>query len=209
MYMSRIRLDVSRRETMQALSAPQRFHGAIERAWPGERLRNLWRLDWHGNECNLLIVSREALDLSSAAGQFGFGTAAWERKDYAPFLSRLETGSRWQFRLCANPVVARVAGEKRSNVKAFCREEEQIGWLLARAEKHGFTLNRKDVCVLGDRWLIFTKGGNGPKVRIRQVTFGGVLTITDAETFRQMLCEGIGKGKAYGCGMMTIVRADR
>ncbi len=209
MYMSRIRLDPSRRETMQALSAPQRFHGAIEKAWPGDRLRNLWRLDWYGDACDLLIVSSEALDLSGVAGQFGFGPTQWERKDYAPFLSRLKAGSRWQFRLCANPVVARAAGEERSTIKAFCREEEQVEWLLARAEKHGFSLEKKDACVLGDRWLIFSKGGSGPRVRIRQVTFGGVLTVTNADAFRQLLCEGIGKGKAYGCGMMTIARPDR
>lgn len=38
------------------------------------------------------------------------------------------------------------------------------------------------------------------------MTFEGVLTITEAELFRKALIDGIGRAKAYGCGLMTLAR---
>ena len=48
MYLSRAELDPTRRETMVALISPQKFHGAVENAFPGARRRRLWRLDQLG-----------------------------------------------------------------------------------------------------------------------------------------------------------------
>lgn len=39
------------------------------------------------------------------------------------------------------------------------------------------------------------------------VTYEGVLQVTDAEQFRALLCQGMGRGKAYGLGLMTVMRA--
>lgn len=51
MYLSRAELDPTRRETMVALISPQKFHGAVENAFPGARRRRLWRLDQLGENC--------------------------------------------------------------------------------------------------------------------------------------------------------------
>ena len=45
MYLSRAELDPARRSTMIALTSPQKFHGAVENSFSGERRRRLWRLD--------------------------------------------------------------------------------------------------------------------------------------------------------------------
>ena len=37
------------------------------------------------------------------------------------------------------------------------------------------------------------------------VTYEGVLQVTDPEAFKALLCEGVGRGKAYGLGLMTII----
>ena len=39
------------------------------------------------------------------------------------------------------------------------------------------------------------------------VTYDGILTVTDPEKFRVSMINGIGRGKAYGNGLLTIVRA--
>ena len=46
----------------------------------------------------------------------------------------------------------------------------------------------------------------GRRVSMLSVTFEGILTVTDADLFRRTLAEGIGRGKAYGMGMLTVVR---
>jgi len=35
-------------------------------------------------------------------------------------------------------------------------------------------------------------------------TFEGILEVTDAEKFRQSLKQGIGTGKAYGFGLLSV-----
>lgn len=41
-------------------------------------------------------------------------------------------------------------------------------------------------------------------VRIAAVTYQGRLRVTDPEVFRLRLASGLGKAKAYGCGLMTL-----
>ena len=88
MYLSRVELDPIRRSTMTALAAPQKFHGAVESAFSGERRRRLWRLDRLGEKLYLLLLSEEMPDLSGVVEQFGTG-AAPESRNYDPLLARI------------------------------------------------------------------------------------------------------------------------
>ena len=45
MYLTRIKLDMTKTNTMKALVCPSRFHGVIESAEPDGRTRKLWRID--------------------------------------------------------------------------------------------------------------------------------------------------------------------
>lgn len=97
MYLSRAELDPTRRETMVALISPQKFHGAVENAFPGARRRRLWRLDQLGEKLYLLLLSEERPDLTALCAQFGTG-APPETRPYDPLLERVTAGSCWQFR---------------------------------------------------------------------------------------------------------------
>lgn len=46
--------------------------------------------------------------------------------------------------------------------------------------------------------------GDKHSVTLDAVTFEGVLEVTDADAFRSVLANGIGPGKAYGFGLMSI-----
>ena len=50
MYLTRIKLDITKTNSMKALVCPSRFHGAIESAEPDGRTRKLWRIDELGGE---------------------------------------------------------------------------------------------------------------------------------------------------------------
>ena len=113
MYLTRIQLDLTKTKTMQALVAPKLFHGAIECAEPEGRTRKLWRLDTLNGNQYLLILTESPLDFSEVVRQFGTGTCA-ETKKYDVLLDRITNGSKWQFRLKANPVVyKKIAQSKR------------------------------------------------------------------------------------------------
>ena len=55
------------------------------------------------------------------------------------------------------------------------------------------------------QWYTFTQK-TGEQVKLLGVTYEGLLTVTDAEKFREALISGIGRGKAYGLGLLTVVR---
>ena len=207
MYLSRVELDPTRRSTMAALAAPQKLHGAVESAFAGERRRRLWRLDRLGERLYLLLLSEDVPELSGVVEQFGTG-AAGETRSYDPLLQRVVPGSCWQFRLTANPTKSckdPKAPTERGSVAAHCSTQYQKQWLLDRAAKHGFALQEEGFTVTRVQWQRFAKHGTRP-VTLLAVTYEGVLQVTDAELFRTVLCQGMGRGKAYGLGLMTIMR---
>ena len=83
----------------------------------------------------------------------------------------------------------------------------QKKWLLDRCEKNGFAIKEDEVIVTQSQWQRFYKGAERRKVTILSVTYEGTLIVTDTERFQKALVNGIGRGKAYGMGMLTVVKA--
>lgn len=207
MYLSRAELDPTRRNTMIALSSPQKLHGAVENSFSGARRRRLWRLDTLGEKLYLLLLSEDAPDLTGLCEQFGTG-AAPETRPYEPLLERVTAGSCWQFHLTANPTFTRknAADRQARGVLHPCYlEAEQENWLQEQAGKHGFALPEGAFRVTRKQTYHFLKNGR-QQVTLLAVTYEGILQVTDPEAFRETLCQGIGRGKAYGLGLMTILR---
>ena len=205
MYLSRIMLDAAKPKTMLALASPNLIHGAVESAFTGERKRKLWRIDTlRGQRC-LLILSEDADDWSAVCTQFGMDGMPVETKSYDTLLNRISDGSKWQFRLRANPTVSVKQAGERGKVLAHITTEYQMKWLAERAEKHGFSLNPEEYLVTENKWYAFRKGGR-ENVRMLAVTYAGRLTVTDTALFRQTLTQGIGREKAYGMGLLTVTK---
>ena len=108
----------------------------------------------------------------------------------------------YMFRVCANPIEHKKQNpsDKRGKIFALRSIEDQLDWLDRQGAKFGFSI--KGCAIVNDSWISFNK------VRIRAVTYDGVLTITDADAFRTVLTQGIGRGKAYGCGLLTVARVQ-
>lgn len=166
----------------------------------------LGRLDSLNGKLYLLLLSEELPDLTGLCAQFGTG-AAPETRRYEPLLERVTPGSCWQFRLTANPTRTRKDPADplaRGALKPCYLEAEQEQWLLEQAGKHGFALTEGAFQVTRKQTCHFRKNGKRP-VTLLAVTYEGILQVTDPEAFREMLCQGIGRGKAYGLGLMTIL----
>lgn len=84
---------------------------------------------------------------------------------------------------------------------------EQEEWLWAQAAKHGFAVSEGSFAVTRKQTYHFKKNGTRP-VTLLAVTYEGILQVTDPEAFKALLCEGIGRGKAYGLGLMTIITGE-
>lgn len=208
MYLSRVPLDLSKRKTQIALASPNKFHGAVEEAFSDSRERNLWRIDTLRGETYLLILSASKPELSGVAAQFGYQGDCGVSKEYGSLLERIKEGSVWHFRLVANPVHSIRTEKGRGKVVAHVSEKYQLEWLNGQAEKKGFCLLSDTAYVRESSWKIFKKRDSGQKVRLLAVAFEGLLRVEDADAFKDALQNGIGRGKAYGMGLLTVAGTE-
>lgn len=207
LYLSRIRLNTQKRGTQIAMASPSKFHGAVEGCFESNKDRKLWRIDTLKGSCYMLILSPEKPDLLAIKKQFGFPEDTDEIKDYDAFLSSIDEGSVWQFRLAANPVHSiKEEGMDRGKVAAHVSEKYQMDWLRQKAAHNGFTVISDGSCVVGSGWKIFKKKNNDKRVRLKEAVYEGMLRVDDADMFRKALAGGIGRGKAYGMGLLTIMK---
>ncbi len=212
MFLSRIELDTKRRSTMKALTSPNILHGAIEQSYSGPRERRLWRLDQLQHHLYLLLLSPNKPDLTNIVNQFGFPdrNPRWETRSYGLLLDSVKDATRWRFRLVANPIKCCKPSQddkNRGQIHAHITSAHQSEWLLQRCQNYGFSLNPDQFLVVGSQWYRFHKGNQRKSpVTILAVTYEGILTITNAVRFQQTLQEGLGRGKAFGMGMLTIIR---
>ncbi|SFD41556.1 CRISPR system Cascade subunit CasE [Thiohalospira halophila DSM 15071] len=149
-----------------------------------------------------------------------------ESKEFTP---QLEVGQKLAFKLRANPVVARKEeGRRRSrrhdvlmDAKKAAREEgvedsltirERMEtaareWLgdPERSERHGYRLPVAPQTTGYRQHAYRRKGG---EIRFSSIDFEGQLEVVEPERFRQTLEEGIGRSRAFGCGMWMVRRLE-
>ncbi|WP_306361311.1 type I-E CRISPR-associated protein Cas6/Cse3/CasE [Nocardia sp. CC227C] len=223
MYLSRIPLNPARRGTRHFLTSPQITHAAVMSSFPPGTLdrtpgtgRVLWRIDQHGNDIHLYVVSPAEPDFTHIVEQAGWPTtSAWATRKYAQLLDTLTVGQRWHFRLTANPVrsaptsTTPTADRQRGHIAGLNRRQQQE-WLRRKAVDAGFRLapcgppeqQEDDVQVLARDSITFRRGSS--RVNLSIVTFEGTLIVSDADKLTTALTQGIGRAKGYGCGLMTL-----
>jgi CRISPR system Cascade subunit CasE len=145
-------------------------------------------------------------------------------KTYSPQLLK---GQRLAFSLVANPVVSRKVEDKKHSVKhdvwmdakkqakessftggsiVQACEKASKAWLIRQGERCGFQLGEKDMMVDGYIQNRFYKGKKLKPIKYSSIHYEGVLTVTDTEKFINTLYSGIGRSRAFGCGLMLIRR---
>jgi len=138
-----------------------------------------------------------------------------DRKDIAPSYAALRDGMTLAFRLRANPtrkVDRRQDSDpnRRNGRRAMLTaEDDQLAWLRRKGVQGGFTLGgRPDVPDVRVSPVEKVEGRGAPHKRtFGAVTFEGTLRIDDADKLRTALVDGIGSGKAYGFGLLSLAPA--
>lgn len=150
------------------------------------------------------------------------GLLEMEAKPFSPVLA---TGDRLAFRLRANPTISRKTETGRSvrhdvlmDAKIRCRQqgvdrpdevrrcmdEAAVRWLESRSENAGFSL--ESVPQLSG-YRQHANKRKGTEIRFSSIDYEGVLSITDPAVFQEALCQGLGRSKAFGCGLLMVRRA--
>lgn len=179
------------------------------RCAPGEVL---WRSEPESGPDGSAIVLVQS---TSRAVWERVGVAGWLARVDPPVdltlrlgLERLTAGTRFRYRLRANPCVTR--DHKRLGLM---QREDQEQWLVRQGRRCGFQVPahswskganpRPDVSITQERMLRGRqRSGNG--IRVWSVMYDGSLEVTEPVLFITALRTGIGHGKAMGLGLLSI-----
>ncbi|THA69363.1 type I-E CRISPR-associated protein Cas6/Cse3/CasE [Streptomyces sp. A0642] len=191
--------------------------------------RILWRLDSDDTRRpTLWTVSPTRPDFTQLIEDAGWPAAEtpqWETKPYTPLLNHIQKGQRYAFRLTAFPTrrTASPGPNQRGRRLPHTTTHNQLRWLTERAERNGFTIppagNPDDLGPDGEIPLqlqlrhrgknTFNKPDHQDKrirVALTTATYEGALHVTNPDALRTLLTTGIGQGRAYGCGLLTLAR---
>lgn len=155
---------------------------------------------------------------------------AW-RVQTKPYQPQLQVGDVLEFELCANPVVTRQVNGKHARHDVVMDAKRKLmsskdvetwasvpledrpdpyalvssvcaHWLVEQGKRCGFELHPDQLAVDGYQQHVVKNG----KLKFSTVEFVGTLVVTDAQKFVDMLGQGLGHAKAFGCGLMLVRR---
>ncbi len=238
MFLSRLILNPRNGRVRRDLADCGQMHRTIMRAFPptepGESARAslgvLYRVDADPQGRLVLYVqSRQCPDWSALEPGYLLHPPACRRVDHV--YQALTPGTVLRFRLRANPTrkidtKSGADGRRRHGRRVELRTEaDRLAWLERKAEASGFELvsvrvstSVPDVTTIPQGKVVRTSGYchcDTPEGRISHtltlapVLFEGHLRVVEAERFRRALETGIGPGKAYGMGLLSIAPAAR
>lgn len=137
-----------------------------------------------------------------------------------PLLQQIRPGTPFYFRLTANASRKIETGResnKPNGRRVPLRGDAALEWLRRKGVQHGFELMSvsasADVPQVmaseGHKLTGFKREGiNGHRLSLEAVTFDGALAVSDVDLFQTGLRAGIGPGKAYGCGLLSLARME-
>jgi CRISPR system Cascade subunit CasE len=226
MFLSGVTLDPRHRNTLRLVPDVYAQHRFVMTAFPDAPLASragcgaassagvLFRLEAQQPDGSLLLLVQSGV------------RPDWERTDalHAGMVLAVRVqewgeiyavGERLRFRLRANPTVCRVRRDAdgarlKPARRGLLSEEGQMEWLSRRADEAGFCIRQADVRVTlrGRLEGVRPSGADRPPDRIRcfAVDYDGVLTVTDPARLGAALEAGLGRGKAWGCGLLSLTR---
>lgn len=198
MILSRFVLDVDHSDARRDLSNPYDMHRTVKRLCGEET--PLWRLE------NDLVLMQSETEPAWSALHRDYLAREPEQRPFPLEKLQLE-GRELRFRLRANPTVSRkqeVDGVRpaRGARHSLYKEEEQRAWLDRQGTRGGFEVLAMEITESGRQR--FRKAQGGQTITIYPCMFEGRLRVVDADAFRRTLRDGVGSGKAFGLGMLSI-----
>lgn len=222
MFLTLMRLDASSPDVQRDLRDPQGLHRRVMAGFPSildpeqksrEHFGVLHRLEIERKTGRILLYVQSQMQPEWAILPKGYlsddGMPNPGVKPVKTAFESLQAGQALRFRLRANPTrkidtKSGPNGERRNGRRVpLAGIEQQVAWLQRKAQANGFELLQVTVAATGATEL---SRSHSTGRTFQGVVFEGRLVIRDAERFRGALEQGIGPGKAFGFGLLSIGR---
>ena len=129
------------------------------------------------------------------------------------FDPRFTKGQQLRFRLLANPTKrfsknscerdGKPVAEKWVGKRVPVPAEQLEEWLTRRATAAGFSID-KDSLTIQPGYVSVNKTPSNQGQRLRSVRYDGILDVTDPALLEEAIVRGIGSGKAFGFGLLSV-----
>ncbi|GAA3380956.1 hypothetical protein GCM10020367_70310 [Streptomyces sannanensis] len=231
-WLTRLRIDTRNRHALDVLDDGDRLHDALMRLLPdqlGATARAtgglLFRIDETPAGIQVLAQTRTEPRLDRLPTGFTQPVS----KDMTRFLAALRPGVPVAYRIAANPVRQVGKNDRDRRHRKACETARAQGrpvpktpppsripltgqaaedWWLARATANGLDVG---TILRGPATALHThrdgrhpRRSNPGRHRIALTVFEGDAVITDVDKVRDAILTGIGRGRAYGAGLLSI-----
>lgn len=223
MYLSRLLLNPQNRRVQRELASPYELHRTLMAAFPervssGERV--LYRIDIDGRSSvpTVLLQSQGRPDWAWL-GDPRATAYLQQAPDTKAFELHVSVGQALAFRLRANPTTKRwlpkdkddAMSEKKAMRVPITGDDDLRQWLDRKGAHGGFRI--VSVNTLSEGRLAGWQPVKDPEADEKRrrltfyaVRFDGVLTVTEPEALIETVRQGIGSGKGFGFGLLSLAR---
>ncbi|MEN6642387.1 MAG: type I-E CRISPR-associated protein Cas6/Cse3/CasE [Armatimonadia bacterium] len=199
LYLTRLVLNPESPRVQAELMRPYQLHRTLWRAF-GENAsgRLLYRLETDAAVPVLLVQSPWSGDWAHLS-RVGYLHEPHELLLENPaeklFTPRFEPGQVLRFRLRANPTYK--VGSRRLG---HLNPQWQTAWLARKGAQSGFSV--VEAVGRGEGFQALQKGPQ--RLRMYSVLFEGLLQVQEAEGMAEAIRNGIGSGKGFGFGLLSV-----
>ncbi|WP_330301541.1 MULTISPECIES: type I-E CRISPR-associated protein Cas6/Cse3/CasE [unclassified Streptomyces] len=221
----RIHLNLRNPDVRRDLAHPGSLHKTIMLLAPeglGEHPRQqaglLFRLEHATRHTppTLLVQSQLPPDLTRLPATYGSA----ETRDLTPMLTALTPGRRVRYRITANASARRQCTDsdpffdtetKPRHTDVPLHGDDALTWWKRKATHAGLALHSTALTPVRRSRHPVTRQHGGDKqpdvFRHALTRFDGLATITDPDQLRHAVLTGIGRGKPYGAGLLSLAPA--
>ena len=210
-FLSRLILNPRTRRVQHEITNLYELHRTIMQAYPADQERKkaavLFRVEQHNG---LYSSNPKVLVQSTAKPDWRFLEAEKNYlfepkilvKEYTPNITNNDV---FRFTLRANPT--RRIKETRKLI-GIVKELELIEWIRTKGDQYGFSMDFDSLVIRKiPPYTMYKKQENEViKISLLATDFSGYLQVVDREKFLIGVVEGIGRGRSFGCGLLSLAR---
>lgn len=206
MYLSKLELNLRSQNVRRDLADCYQMHRSLYNCFPSQEEGGPGSIVYRVEDFKTSLLERKPVQTVLVASEY---EPAWDKLPgeylaqnhilkYSDKLQAIDDGNMYRFLLKANPTKKKEG--KRIPLRTY---EERLNWIQRKAENHGFCL--LDLSIRSESART-SKTKEGHAMTFNSVVYEGYLKVADTGRFKKALVSGIGSGKAFGFGLMTIAR---
>ncbi|MFF2651710.1 type I-E CRISPR-associated protein Cas6/Cse3/CasE [Streptomyces sp. NPDC058045] len=212
LWLTRIQPDLRYRDARRDLASAVGMHHRLMMLFPdglGPTARNqlgvMFRVEegtGPARSTSILVQSRGRPDLDRLPSAYGTAVT----KDISTLPDLLTTGLTVRYRIDANPVRkpghTTRAATKAKSVIPLSGPDADDWWVRQAEQRSGLKLTSSHSTPLA------TSHGERSQdkrhITLARTRFEGTAVVTNPQLLRERVLEGIGRGKSYGCGLLSL-----